>query len=337
MKSKKDFLKNIKNKAKQSPQMIVFPESELDNRIIQAAYKIALEKTAYPILLGDENKIIYKLKEYCRKIPDNIQIVDYKNNNEQRQYYAHRLYEIRKHKGLTLNQAQELLNDINYYGTMMVEADHAHGMITGTTFSTADSIRPALQIIKTKEKFHKVSSFFFMILEKQIYLFADCAINVNPTAEELADIGLDTAETAKRFGLEPKVAFLSFSTNGSADDESLNKIKQAVQIAQTKAPQIAIDGEMQVDAAIIPEVANRKFPNSKIQGQANVLVFPDLNSGNIAYKLVERLAGAEAVGPILQGLKKPINDLSRGCDVDDIVNLAAITTIEAKDIPYTDN
>lgn len=314
--------------------MIVFPESELDNRIIQAAYKIALEKTAYPILLGDENKIIYKLKEYCRKIPDSIQIVDHHNNNEQREYYSHRLFELRKDKGLTLEKAQQLLNNINYYGTMMVEADHAHGMITGTTFSTADSIRPALQIIKTKDKFKKVSSFFFMILDKQIYLFADCAINVNPTAQELADIGLDTAETAKRFGLDPKVAFLSFSTNGSADDESLNKIKQAVQIAQKQAPQICIEGEMQVDAAIVPKVAKQKWPQSQIAGQANVLIFPDLNSGNIAYKLVQRLAGAEAIGPILQGLNKPINDLSRGCDVDDIVNLAAITTIEAKDIPY---
>jgi phosphate acetyltransferase len=336
MKSKKDFLKTIKKKAAKSPQMIVFPESEIDNRIIEAAYKIALEKTAYPILLGDENKIIYKLKEYCRKIPDTIQIVDNHKNNEQREYYAHRLFELRKHKGLTFHKAQELLNNINYYGTMMVEADHAHGMISGTTFSTADTIRPALKIIKTKDKFKKVSSFFFMILNKQIYLFADCAINVNPSAEELADIGLDTALTAKRFGLDPKVAFLSFSTNGSAEDESLNKIKQAVQIAQKQAPDLTIEGEMQVDAAIVPKVAKRKWPQSQVAGQANVLIFPDLNSGNIAYKLVQRLAGAEAIGPILQGLKKPINDLSRGCDVDDIVNLAAITTIEAKDIPYSE-
>lgn len=335
MQSKQIFINRIKNRAAANPQMIVFPEAEIDNRVTAAAHLIAKEKIAYPILLGNEKKILEKLKEYSPKVSDNIQIIDHTKDSKQKEFYIQQLTEIRKHKGVTPEKASEMLNNINYYGTMMVQEDHAHGMVTGTTFPTDDSIRPALQIIKTKERFQKVSSFFFMVLDKKVYLFADCAINIDPNSHDLANIALDTAETAKKFNIEPKIAFLSFSTNSSADHPHVDKVKEAVGLAKNKNPDILIEGEMQVDTAIVPEVAHRKWPESQICGQANVLIFPDLNSGNIAYKLVQRLAGAEAVGPILQGLKKPVNDLSRGCDVEDIVNMAAITSIEAQDIPYS--
>lgn len=331
----KSFLKNAVAEAKKNPQMIVFPEAELDDRIIEAAIKIAKQKIAYPILLGNEEVVTNKLKTHSKKIPEFIDIHDYHAKSSQREYYAAKLFELRKHKGITLEQANEMLNDINYYGVMMLHEDHCHAMISGTTFSTADTIRPALQIIKTKEKFHKVSGFFFMVLENKVLIFADCAINVNPNSHDLADIAIDSALTAKRFGIEPKVAFLSFSTNGSADHPEVDKIREALAIARSQKPDIIFEGEMQVDSAIVPSVSNRKWPNNKIAGEANVLIFPDLNSGNIAYKLVERLAKAKAVGPILQGLKKPVNDLSRGCSVEDIVNMAAITSIEAQDLPYS--
>jgi phosphate acetyltransferase len=195
-------------------------------------------------------------------------------------------------------------------------------------------VRPALQIIGTKEKFHKVSGIFFMILENRLLLFADCAINIDPNSTELAEIAIDTAETAKRFGIEPKIAMLSFSTNGSAKHPDADKVREAVQMIKYKRPELIVDGEMQVDAALVPEISQRKFPNSKIKGEANVLIFPDLQSGNIAYKLVERLAKAEAIGPILQGLNKPVNDLSRGCSFQDIADLAAITACEAQELTH---
>jgi len=336
MKTKEEFLQKIKEKAKLNPQMIVFPEAEIDDRITEAAVQIAEQDLAYPILLGNTSVITEKLLQHCDKIHENIQIHDQHKETEQREYYAKKLYELRKHKGINLEDADKMLDDINYYGVMMVQEDHAHAMISGTTFPTADTVRPALQIIKTEEKFHKVSGFFFMILEEKILLFADCAINIEPNSHDLADIAIDTAETAKRFGIEPKVAFLSFSTAGSADHPTVDKIREAVKLAKDRKPKIVFEGEMQVDTAIVEKVAERKWPDSEIAGKANILIFPDLNSGNISYKLVERLAKAEAVGPVLQGLRKPVNDLSRGCDVEDIVNLAAITTIEAQGISYND-
>jgi phosphate acetyltransferase len=331
----KNFLKNAFGQAKKNPQMIVLPEAEIDERIIEAALIIAKKKIAYPILLGQESKLNQLLKAHSSKIPDFITIHDYQKKSAQRQYYAAQLYELRKEKGMTLEKANSALDDINYYGVMMLQQDHCHAMISGTTFSTADTIRPALQIIKTKEKFHKVSGFFFMLVDNKILLFADCAINIEPNSHDLADIAIDTAQTAKRFGIEPKVAFLSFSTNGSADHPQVDKIREAVALAKAKNPELIIEGEMQVDSALVPEVSIRKSPISQIGGEANVLIFPDLNSGNIAYKLVERLAKAKAIGPILQGLNKPVNDLSRGCAVEDIVNMAAITSIEAQGLSYS--
>ena len=234
-----------------------------------------------------------------------------------------------KNKGISKKQAAEIVKDMNYFGTMMVYMELADGMVTGTTFPTDDSIRPALQIIKTEEKFHKVSGIFFMVLEKRLLLFADAAITINPNSHDLVDIAVDTAETAKKFGIKPRVAMLSFSTKGSADHPLVDKVQEAVRMLKYERPDIIVDGDLQVDAALVPKVAKKKCPKSPIQGDANILIFPDLQSANIAYKLVERLAKAKAIGPLLQGLKKPVNDLSRGCSYQDIVNVTAFTVCES--------
>lgn len=312
------FIRKIRNQAKKSHRHIVLPEGE-DERVLRAAKIITKEGIAKLTLLGNPKKI---------KPIKNVQIIDHKNS-DLTEKFAKEMVKIRKSKGLTLPQARELLKDMNYFGTMMVQLDLADGMVTGTTNSTADSIRPALQIIKTEEKFHKVSGVFFMVLEKRLLLFADAAITVEPDAHTLVDIAIDTAETAKKFGIKPKIALLSFSTKGSARHPKLDKIREALNMIKYKRPKLTVDGELQVDAALVPDVAKKKCPGSPIKGDANVLIFPDLESANIAYKLVERLAKAKAIGPLLQGLKKPVNDLSRGCNYNDIVNVTAFTACEA--------
>lgn len=329
----KNFLKNIKEKAKQSPQIIVFPEG-FDERILEAAGKIAKEKTAIPVLLGNP-RTIQNIAEKKGIHLDwkKINIINPKTSKN-RKKYAETLYTLRKDKGLTEKGADDLVTRLPYFGTMMVHSNDADGMIAGSTWSTAESIRPALQIIKTKEPFHKVSAFFFMILEKRLLLFADVSITINPDAHDLVDIAADTAHTAKKFGIEPRVAMLSFSTNGSAKHPMADKMREATAMMRYHYPDIPVEGEMQVDSALVPWVCKRKFPNAKVCGDANILIFPDVGAANIAYKLVERLARAKAIGPILQGLKKPVNDLSRGCSVSDIVDLAAITTIEAQELDY---
>lgn len=322
------FLKNIEEKAKKCPARIVFPEGE-EERIIQATIKIVEKGTAKPILIGNPETIKNLLKNHSGEhVYTKITIVD---NHDKKVYtkYAKKLFEARKYKGMTEEESLQTIQHINYLGTVMVNCGDADGMISGTTFPTADTIRPALQIIKTKEKFHKVSGMFIMVLDEKILLFADCAITINPNSHDLAAIAIDTAETAERFKITPKIAMLSFSTHGSAKHPAASKVAEATALIKDRRPDLIIDGEMQIDAALVPEVAAKKYPNSSIAGDANVLIFPDLNSGNIAYKLVQRLAGAQAIGPILQGLKKPVNDLSRGCSVQDIVNLAAITSLEA--------
>ena len=328
-----DFLSSLKEKAKKLNKRIVFPESR-ETRILKAVESILKEQIAIPVLLGDKNSLEKEAKNNGIEIDFNKTLIIDNENKEIIEKFASQLVKIRSDKGLTANEAKKLLEDINYFGTMVVEMDEADGMISGTMGTTAETIRPALQIIKTKKKFHKVSGFFFMILEQRLLLFADCAININPNSHDLADIALDTAETARRFGIEPKVAMLSFSTSGSVKDPSVDKVREATAMAKDQAPDLVIDGEMQVDCALVPSVAKKKFPDSKIQGDANVLIFPNLESGNIAYKLVERLAGAKAVGPILQGLRKPVNDLSRGCSFQDIVDLAAYTSCEAQEMEF---
>ena len=301
--------------------------------MVQATEVLVRKKLVEPILIGDPRKI----KAIARKLELKIDWKKVEIHNPLKSKlldkYVESFYENRKHKGLTRAKAKKILTSpegINYFGTMMVHENDADGLVSGTTFSTSDTIRPALQIIKTEDKFHKVSGIFFMVLENRLLLFADAAITVDPDAHDLAEIAEDTAETAQAFGITPRIAFLSFSTKGSANHPSAEKLKRATQMFKYKHPNIIADGELQVDAALVPSVAEKKCPKSKIQGDANVLIFPNLEAANIAYKLVERLAGAKAIGPLLQGLKKPVNDLSRGCTYKDIVNVAAFTACQAQ-------
>jgi phosphate acetyltransferase len=328
-----NFLKCVKEKARKLDKSIVFPET-FDERTLRAVESILQDGTAKPILLGKAAEIQRHSEQLGLKIDWNkVTFID-PEDPERLKKYAEALYELRKEKGLTREEADKLVRDLNYFAVMVVQMGEADGLISGANVSTGATVRPALQIIKTKEKFHKVSGIFFMIMENRLLLFADCAVNIDPNSHDLADIAIDTAETAKRFGIEPKIAMLSFSTAGSAKHPLVEKVQEAIQLVRYRRPDLIIDGEMQVDAALVPSVSERKFPTSKIKGDANVLIFPDLQSGNISYKLVERLAGAEAVGPILQGLKKPVNDLSRGCSWQDIADLAAITACEAEEIQY---
>lgn len=322
------FLAKIKAKAAENPKRIVLPEALLDERVMQAAQLIVKEKTAIVCLLGEQADLEKRCKDFDLKESEFLELWDFADKDELVAEY----YKLRQHKGITESEVESLLTDINYYGTMLVKTGKVDGMISGTTFPTADTIRPALQVLTTKDEFRKVSGFFFLILEERVFLFADCAINIDPSAEDLAGIALDTARTALQFDMIPKVAMLSFSTHHSADHPLVDKVRTATRIVKEQLPQALVDGEIQVDTAMVPEVAARKAPSSPIQGDANILIFPNLEAGNIGYKLVERLAKAKAIGPVLQGLDRPINDLSRGCNVLDIVNLAAVTTVQAQAI-----
>ena len=321
------FVKKVRALARKKQKRIVLPEGT-EQRVLKATEKILKKKIAKISLVGPEETIKKNAKKLKLKIDwDKVEIHDPEKSPLTKKY-AEIFFELRKHKGISKEDAKKIIKDMNYFGTMMVYNGQADGMVTGTTYSTADSIRPALQIIKTKEKFHKVSGIFFMILEKRLLLFADAAITVEPNSHDLVDIAIDSAETAKKFELDPRIAMLSFSTKGSAKHPDVDKIKEAVALLKHKQPDLVVDGEMQVDAALVPKVAKKKCPNSTIQGDANILIFPDLEAANIAYKLVERLAKASAIGPLLQGLKKPVNDLSRGCHYKDIVNVTAFTACE---------
>ena len=321
------FIDDIKEKARQDQKTIVFPEG-MEERIIRAVEKIVKEGLAKPILLGDEEQVKAKAQELGVNL-DGVRIIN-PASFEKIDEYANAFLELRKNKGLTIEKAREAMNDITYFGTMFVHMGEADGLISGSTHSTADTVKPALQIIKTHEKFRKVSRFFFMLLDDKLLMFADCAVMINPDAKDLADIAIDTANNPKKFGIEPRVAMLSFSTKGSAKHPFVDKVKEATAIVRDRMPDLVVDGEMQVDAALVPEVCERKCKDCALHGDANVLIFPDLQSANVAYKLVERLAKANAVGPILQGLRKPVNDLSRGCSVQDVVDVTAITAVEAQ-------
>lgn len=329
-----DFVSQMKELAKSDLKKIVLPEGN-EERNLKAAEIIHNEKIADVILVGSRNEIEENAKKFGVNI-EGITIED-PQTSERTKAYANELYELRKKKGVTQTMAENIILDPMYYATMMVKNDDAHGMVSGAVHTTGDLLRPGLQIIKTAPGISVVSSFFIMILKDKTYgengqmLFADCAVNPNPNADELAAIAVATAESAKKFmKFEPKVAMLSFSSYGSAKHELVSKVQEATKKAQELRPDLSIDGELQLDAAIVESVGKKKAAASPVAGKANVLVFPDLQAGNIGYKLVERIAGADAIGPICQGFAKPINDLSRGCSVEDIVNVVAITAVQAQ-------
>jgi phosphate acetyltransferase len=329
-----DLLKQIWEKAKADKRRIVLPEGE-EERNLQACGKILQEGLANIILVGNE-KIIREKAASLGVNLEGAEIAD-PETSDKTASYANEFYELRKKKGMTPEKADKVVRDPLYYATMMVKLGDAEGMVSGAIHTTGDLLRPGLQIIKTAPGMSVVSSAFVMSVpncqygESGLLLFADCAVNPCPTAEELASIAISTAETAKALcGIEPKVAMLSFSTMGSAQHELVDKVKKATELAKSMRPDLEIDGELQLDAAIVKKVGELKAPNSSVAGKANVLVFPDIQAGNIGYKLVQRFANAEAIGPICQGFAKPINDLSRGCSAEDIVNVVAVTAVQAQ-------
>lgn len=315
----------LKEKVSGNQLRIVFPEG-MDERILEAAGRLAAEKTIIPILVGNIDEITAKAKEMNISV-DNMEIYDPATYIMMDELVA-AFVERRKGKA-TEEQARKILLDENYFGTMLVYLNKADGLVSGAAHSTADTVRPALQIIKTKAGVKKTSGVFIMVKGDEKYVFADCAINIAPDSQDLAEIALESARTARMFDLDPRVAMLSFSTVGSAVSEETTKVADAVKIVTEMDPQLIVDGEIQFDAAIVPSVAASKAPNSPLQGSANVFVFPSLEAGNIGYKIAQRLGGFEAVGPILQGLNAPVNDLSRGCNAEDVYNLALITASQA--------
>ena len=304
---------------------IVLPEGT-DERVLQAAFKLHQERLVTPILVGP-HELVYAAAKQAGIDLSGIDVVD-PVKFEQLDELIEKFVERRNGKATTV-QARIQLKDVNTFGTMLVYTGYAQGLVSGAAHTTADTVRPALQIIKTQPGVSKTSGAFIMVRGDERYVFADCAITIAPTSEDLAEIAVQSAKTAKAFGIEPKVAMLSFSTKGSAVSPETQKVAEATRLAQEKAPSINIDGEFQFDAAFVPEVAKKKAPGSSIQGDANVLVFPSLEAGNIGYKLTERLGGFEAIGPILQGLNMPVNDLSRGCSADDVYKLVLITAAQS--------
>lgn len=321
-----DFLNRMKAAAKADKKTVVLPEGE-DQRTIDAAKIIVEEDLANLVILGDPAAI---------DVPG-VTVIDPKNSPKHEEY-AQKFAELRAKKGVTIEQARAQMMDATYYGTMMVKMGDADGLVSGACHSTADTLRPALQILKTAPGTKLVSAFFIMCTDTPQFgtdgtlIFADCGLNIAPTSDELSEIAIASAHSWQTFmgGAEPHVALLSYSTMGSAGGEVAKKVQEAVAFCKEKAPELAIDGDLQLDAAIVPTVAQLKAPGSPVAGKANVLVFPDLEAGNIGYKLVQRFAGAEAYGPILQGIARPVNDLSRGCSAEDIVGVVAITAVQAQ-------
>ena len=330
-----NFIDSIKERAKKEKKTIVLPETE-DVRVLQATEKVLKEGFANVILIGDEEK--------ARKLADenNIQLGDVKivNPSKSSKYeeYVNAFYELRKQKGITIEQAKEMMLNYVYFGMMMVKSGDADGLVSGAAHSTADTLRPALQILKTAPGTKLVSAFFVMVVpnceygENGTFVFSDAGLNANPTADELSEIAISSAKNFEQLvGKEAKVAMLSYSTYGSAKSDMVDKVVEATKILKEKEPNLNADGELQLDAAIIKEIGEKKAPGSKVAGHANTLIFPDLNAGNIGYKLVQRLAKADAYGPLCQGIAKPVNDLSRGCSSDDIVGVIAITAVQSQE------
>ncbi len=322
------FEKALLVKAQASKQHIVFPEGE-DDRILKACDILFTKNVISITILGRTKDILASAERLGLENIKKMTLID-PTTSPKLGAYANKLYEIRKSKGMTAEEAKSLVQDPSYWGVMMVAMDEAQGMVSGANHSTQDTVRPALQIVKTKPGQSIVSSIFFMALPDRILVFGDCAINPEPTPEELAGIAIASADSAAAFGIEPRVAMLSYSSGSSGKGAAVEKVIKATQIAKNQRPDLMIEGPIQYDAAVDPEIGQKKMPGSPVAGRANVFIFPDLNSGNITYKAVQREANCAAIGPMLQGLNKPVNDLSRGCTVDDIVGTAIITAIQAQ-------
>lgn len=328
------LLQEIRQKAQTKNKTIVLPEGT-EERTLAAVEILLKEKIANPILLGDEAAV----KDMAGKVGVNISGAEIVNPEKSPYFddFVQKFYEMRKDKGMTEDKARQLLKDPLYFGAMMVKDGKADGEVAGAINTTGDVLRPALQIIKTAPGISAVSGAFIMIVpncefgDNGLFVFADCAVTPNPTAEQMAEFAFSSAETARNLcGMkEPIIGMLSFSTKGSASHELVDKVAKATEIAKSRWPELPVDGEFQADAALVPKVGASKAPGSPVAGKCNVLIFPDLQAGNIGYKLVQRLAKAEAIGPILQGMAKPVNDLSRGCSVEDIVNVVAMTAVRA--------
>ena len=324
------FIYNLIQQAKSDKQHIVLPEGN-DERILRASASLRRNDVVDITLLGNPDEIetlIYNLG-FTRELGD-VPIIN-PVESEQYEEYAQTLVELRKHKGMNMDMALDQMSDVSYFGTMMVYKGDADGMVSGAAHTTQHTIRPALQFVKTKPGVSVVSSVFFMALSDRVLVYGDCAVNPNPNAEQLAEIAISSAETAEQFGIYPRVAMLSYSSGASGVGEDVEKVREATQIAQKKRPDLMIEGPIQYDAAVALDVAAKKMPESEVAGKATVFIFPDLNTGNNTYKAVQRETGAIAIGPVLQGLNKPVNDLSRGCTVEDVINTVAITAVQAQE------
>ena len=328
------FIEQIKQRAKQEIKTIVLPEAT-DTRILEAAQIVKKEGYAKVILIGNEEEVRNLAKEKNIDLGE-TKIID-PSKSKETERYAKELYELRKAKGMTEEQANQLVLEPVYYGMMMVKLDEADGLVSGAAHSTSDTLRPALQILKTAPGTKLVSAFFVMVVpdckygENGTFIFADSGLNEEPDSEKLSEIAISSSKSFEQLvGKEPKVAMLSYSTYGSAHSTSTEKVIEATKLVKEKEPNLLVDGELQLDAAIVPEVAEFKAKGSPLKGEANVLVFPDLGAGNIGYKLVQRLAKAEAYGPLCQGIAKPVNDLSRGCNSEDVAGVVAITAVQAQ-------
>ncbi|MGD6834779.1 phosphate acetyltransferase [Sutcliffiella halmapala] len=320
-----DLFTTLKEKVAGKDIKIVFPEGN-DERVLTAVARLAAENMVQPIVVGDLDEI-NELAASLKLTLDGVEIYDPKTYEHMDELVASF---VERRKGRASEEdARKILLNPNYFGTMLVHVNRAQGLVSGAAHSTADTVRPALQIIKTKEGVRKTSGVFIMVRNDEKYVFADCAINISPDSNDLAEIAVESAATAKMFNIEPKVAMLSFSTKGSAKSPETERVVEAARLAAERDPNLVVDGEFQFDAAFVPSVAEKKAPGSIIKGDANVFVFPSLEAGNIGYKIAQRLGNFEAVGPILQGLNKPVNDLSRGCSVEDVYKLALITAGQA--------
>ena len=324
------FQYNLLQRALKDKKHIVLPEGD-DERVLKAAARLIDAHVVELTLIGEKEKIKERIENY--DISLDINDVNIVNPIESPHFkdYVNTFYELRKHKGVNLDMAKDAMTDVSYFGTMMIYKGHADGMVSGAVHTTAHTLRPALQFIKTKPGVNIVSSVFFMCLEDRVSIFGDCAINPNPNAKQLAEIAISSAKTAQDFGVEPKVAMLSYSSGASGKGEDVERVRKATEIAKAQAPNLKIEGPIQYDAAVDMRIGKSKLPDSEVAGQASVLIFPDLNTGNNTYKAVQRETGTLAIGPMLQGLNKPVNDLSRGCTADDIYSTVIITAIQAQD------